>query len=886
MLPHQSPLYKAFDAITAGDFKSAETHIDDFFAALESDAIALDYRRQTFDRQVFEADFVGLFTKEEIDAWCVLSAAKMHRGNYQGARDDCYKQIELIDQHYGFATPSWERPESRVPRDQELADRYLRVASNLATIMSELDDLEMSARWSKISNATAADGIDPDEVWGRWIADGPDDLEPLGLQPFDFPNWSLDKIDVDGTSWLVNLFSELPEQASPLKFATLVKVCIPTDATYDVPAKSVRWRIWSLRQAIASRFKKHNVGILFCELQRRGERVLLYYAKDEKEARQIVEPIVAAAADLSPRLEMRQDDHWQEYPKWGGRSIVSAPQTVQIQTIGQQEDENDAFLQEIWSLCEALSSVWSKLYSLLWVVDLVAPKSAAMQKYCVDYLFDLVNSLTAQEKDSALWHMAWKLPSFAPEAAVRALDMIQLDTIPNQNQCTANIAAESLADSAPDRALKIVEVLRNEGYSLIHRAAGKIAVSIARTDVQRGRMIVAETRKHILGIDEPVFAKVTYLTELADSICEIYPDEASQLLVEAHTDIRQIDRRSTRAQVYMALLEATKKASPNLLPDFCPGAIDASFDLMTPSDHWMDFCGPNLSISYLCWIVPYVVLYNNPMALELLTQATDLVAELEDEDVLDLLPSLAEASCTLDVETNQELANRLWTILELRSQAAGTPGRSFIDNRQMVGKVTPAEAFVKMNQVVAAQRAASIFSICDAAPLPEQRADLLSTFAGSMPSQPELAARLITTAVVACRSCSSVYLRAKAFAQVAASMHSLGLNSTSICADTITTIDSIEVPKTRFEAILDASKECCDKYPEFASQLLEKAIAIVHEVQSSEFIERLYGLPRSQSSKIFFELLKYRKNDQKLSEYVSRFARSFAADKAHADKWY
>ena len=37
-----------------------------------------------------------------------------------------------------------DTPESRIPRDQELADRYLRVASNLATIMSELDDLEMS----------------------------------------------------------------------------------------------------------------------------------------------------------------------------------------------------------------------------------------------------------------------------------------------------------------------------------------------------------------------------------------------------------------------------------------------------------------------------------------------------------------------------------------------------------------------------------------------------------------------------------------------------------------------------------------------------------------------------------------------------------------------
>ncbi|MBS1955148.1 MAG: DUF695 domain-containing protein [Cyanobacteria bacterium SZAS-4] len=879
MLPHQSPLYQAFDAITSGDFKSAEKHIDSFFAALETDSIALDYRRQTFDRQVFEPDFIGIFTKEEIDAWCVLSVAKMQQGNFQGARDDCFKQIELIDQHYGFSTPSWERPELRIPRDQELADRYLRVASNLATIMSELNDPDMSARWSKVSNATATDALNPDEVWGRWIAEGPDDLEPIGLHPYEFPNWSLDKLDLEGTSWLVSLCSELPDDASPREFSTLVKVCISTDANYDVPAKSVRWRIWSLRQAIAARFRKHNVGILFGELQRREERVLLYYAKGEKEARQIIEPVVSAAADLAPRLEIQSDANWQEYSKLGGASTNIAPLTVQAPNISEQEDENDKFLQESWSQCDSLTSVWSKMYSLLWVVDLVAPKSATMQKYCVDYFFELLISLTAQERDSALWHMVWKLPSFDPAAAVRALDMIQLDTIPNEHQCTANFAAEALADFAPDRALKIVEVLRNEGYSLIHKAVGKIAMKIARTDAQRGRNIIAKAREHILGTEGQVFSKITYLTELADAVCDVYPDEARQLLVEAHSGMSQIEHRTTRVQVYMALLETTKKAAPNLLPNFCPGAIDTAFELMAPSDDWMDFGGPILSINYLGWIVPYVVLYNKSTALELLTQATDLVSEFENEDVLDLLPSLAEAACTLDEQTNQELANRLWTMLEMRAQAAKTPGRTFIDNRQSVGKVTPAEAFVKMNQAVAVQRMSSILSICDAAPLPEQQADLLSTFAASMPSQPEFATRLITKATDLCRSCPAAYLRAKAFAQIAAATHSLGMNTANICAETITNIDSIEVPKTRFEAILDASKECSENYPEFASQLLEKAVAIVHEVQNPDLIERLYGLPSIQSSKLFFALLKYRKNDRKLSEYVSRFAGSYKAGK-------
>lgn len=240
MLPHQAPLYSAFDAFAANDLKLAEAEIDQFFAALESDSIALEYRRQIFDRQVFEADFISMFTKEEIDAWCVLSSVKMQRRDWSGARDDSYRQIELIDQHYGFATPSWERPEFRIPRDQELADRYFRLASQLATICSSLNENDMSERWSKVSGAAVADPVDPDQVWGEWPAEEGDDLEPFGLNPYEFSNWSLNKIDVEGTRWLVNLFSDLPGRASPLKFSTLVTVRIPTDTTGDVRVDSLK----------------------------------------------------------------------------------------------------------------------------------------------------------------------------------------------------------------------------------------------------------------------------------------------------------------------------------------------------------------------------------------------------------------------------------------------------------------------------------------------------------------------------------------------------------------------------------------------------------------------------------------------------------------------
>ncbi|GEM_PF-1004730 len=117
MLPHQAPLYSAFDALQQNDLKEVESRIQEFFVALESDLIAIDCRQQHFERQVFEADFVSILTREEIDAWWVLSAVKMQRRDWEGALADCHRQIELIDQHYGFASPSWKHPETRIPHD-------------------------------------------------------------------------------------------------------------------------------------------------------------------------------------------------------------------------------------------------------------------------------------------------------------------------------------------------------------------------------------------------------------------------------------------------------------------------------------------------------------------------------------------------------------------------------------------------------------------------------------------------------------------------------------------------------------------------------------------------------------------------------------------------
>lgn len=116
-------------------------------------------------------------------------------------------------------------------------------------------------------------------------------------------------------------------------------------------------------------------------------------------------------------------------------------------------------------------------------------------------------------------------------------------------------------------------------------------------------------------------------------------------------------------------------------------------------------------------------------------------------------------------------------------------------------------------------------------------------------------------------------------------MHTLGLNSDDVCAEALKNIDGIEKSEGRLEAILDAAAENGDKYPEFAHQLLEKAVPIIEEVNDLIWIERIHGLPRIQASKLFFSLLSKLTNDRKLTEYLSTLARSFADDqRVHSGK--
>lgn len=885
MLPYEAPLYNAFDALASNDLELAESEIVRFFAALESDPMAVNCRQQHINRQMFEADFLSILIKEEIDAWYVLSAVHIERQDWKRARDACYRQIELIDQHYGFSTPSWECPESRIPCHQELAELYTRLASHLTTICTNLGDVEMSARWAKIMSCAATDRINPDEVWGRWIAEEGDFPEPIGISIFEFSDWTINPTEVDGKIWLVNLYSMLTQRASPRDFSTLVSVHVQTDPTCDMPSKEARWRIWSLRQAIASRLVRNGLGIRFGELQNSEERVLLFYAASEEGVLAVTESVLAAASDLAPRLEMRTDESWKEYSKWSGVSILVGSPTAVHLAADPEEHENDAFLREVWSQCQSLTNVWSKMYGLLWVADLVPPKSEATRKYCVDFFFELLNYLSGSEKEFALWHMVWKLPSVDPEAAVRALDMIQLNELVEANFCTANFAAEALAECAYDRALNIVNVLRQRNYSLIHKAAGKVAVSMAGADPKRSLEVIEATHEFIRHSNEQPYSKVRYLTELSCAVRATFPEAARDLLIDAIAIMPTVDERSTRAQMYQSLLASARAVAPDLLPKVCRDAVESAFALMKPSQHWMDFAGPTMAVNYICWFVPYVAHFNKSMALEILTEALDIVVELNDEEQSEALPSLAEAASTIGAEMNETLVVRLWKILEDLSQKnrAGVL-RSFYLNRCLPGKPTPAEAFVEMNPPLAAQKIVSIEAICELAVLPEVQVDLLASFAKSMfEFDQTLADYLICRAGTLCQNCSSPFLIAIAYSRVVAVMRSIGLDPDGPYWLAIEAFDSIESPRTRIEALIESAKQCAEDYPEFADHLLERALAVAVEVRevtwSSDLIEDLYGLKGKHASALFLKLIECRENDSRLTEQLSRFAAGLAGSK-------
>lgn len=889
MLPYQVSLFRAIDALDAEDLDLAESSVNAYFAGIESDSMFASARRQLSERQVFEADFVSTLLTEEIDAWCVLTVVNMSRNNWEAAHSHCLRQLELMDQHYGHKTPSIGNPE-RVPDSPELQKRFLLTASHLAIIYHHLNDSHLSEQWNGVSTREPAHT----SFWETSNARFTDMGQPPGLSKFEFSDWSIRPVEKDGTTWLTNMYSYLPNRASPSKFNTLLKVHLPTEPDAEIPSKALRWQLWRLRQLLAMRFQEAESGIFFGELQSRGQRLLLFYVQNENVARRLTADIAHDAAELSPRFSAEIDSGWKEYAFWSGRSIGTSPSAISMPDAAPEESENDRFLRNVWSEYEDSPNLWQRMYDLLWMLDCMPPQSVPLKNYCVEYLFELLDSLTEEERPAGLWHMVWMLPNTSVDAALRALDLVAPDDISEKHQCTANLAAEALAELAPLQAYTIVERLKKVDYSLIHKAAGLVAKSIVGQDQQRARQIVADTRGFIISSSEQPFSKATYLGELADTVGVTLPDAARELLLEAMSIVPGIDERNTRSQVLHELAHAAKNVAPDLLEAVCEGALQAAFALSAPSTGWMDFGGPRNGIVNICWLVPYFAAYSKTKAVEVLNQAVHLTLELADEERFDLIPQLVIAGLSIGAPENQRVAERLWNVLAACSSRNDGP---IVLRAASPKNLYPVVDFFRMNPEIAVRKLDTILAMCDGSGSSERQIDVLCLIALGLSSNRDAAQQLLERAALTGNKCSSKYLRALSLMKVVHAMQvleldSLGVDALQTGAKSITLVELEQDVNNIFDKVnsvdygllVEQAAYFAPLDTRFAERCIDKIIKVA-SFDVAGFEPRMIGsadrylsaLPHDLLCKLFFALAKPKEQDYQQSTSLKELFRVFGA---------
>ncbi len=880
-LPHQVPLYRALDAVDSQDFDTAEREVSYFFEALENDPIAKDCRRQHFDRQIFEADFLSILTKEEIDAWGILATIKLSREDLEGARADCYRMIELIDQYYGFDTPSWDSPEARIPINPELMSRYFQIASFLTVIYDQLDDHEMSKRWANVRKTAVSDIQQPEEVWGRWISED-DAALAVGITIYEFSDWKIEKRTVGGREWLANVYGSLSERVSPHEMNWLVAIHIPTDTDADIPTKATRWKIWSLRLAIAARFHRAGVGAYFGELQTRGERILLYYASGEEDATAALGHILEDASELNPVLEIRHDEGWREYSKWGNSSVVvSSPTTVPMPEPYPGEHENDKLLRDIWTACETIYDASSRLYTLVCDCAKLPPQGAEFKRFCIEYLFGLKNQLSGKNKTFALIQLLWHLPKVDAVAAIRAFDEVWVEPYPDDDDTTLNLAASEFADVAPLKAWEISKYLKSKDYSIVHTSLAKIAHKLAETDPKLAMEIAQDARKGIIEGSDQEFGKASFLMELAGDIAELSPEFAREMLVEAEAYMQDIDTVHVKDQTYLTLLYLAEKHAPDKLPEFCARAVENAkkLEVDDPNDFW-GFGGPTRALFSQTNLVRFVAAYNKDAALELLTRTFDLLLTISEEAFHRILhlSNIAEAAAVLDPLANRSLAEDVWSELTKSMDEVSSKDSYFLSQRFENGANSPIIPFVRMNPSVANDRFSSIIKICNSATLPEREVVLLCTFAMLFNAEfPKRAKELIALASERAIECSSEQLCAKSCMQVVATMDKVGLPSDNEFEHVLEMIRGSADETTKFHLLLECATSLTESSSEKCVALLEEATKIFeeNEIEQGDAIELIKKLPARQCSKLLFLVLDKNKNESQRRAALSWLSNKF-----------
>jgi hypothetical protein len=861
VLPYEVPLNEAHHFLRSGNVPDAEKAIERFFANLESDEMVREIRRQHTERQIFEADLLGVLTRQEIDAWAILAACHIAREQLDAARDACYRQLELLDHFYGFELPSWKDIETRVPPHEELVPRYVLAADLLSQIFAMQNQNDLSARWDRVKGSALSDRKHPEAVWERWISAGEE--VPTGRNWFELVNWTINLENVDGHRWLVQLDTRLGTQLSPHEFPWLLTINIPTSQDAEIPGRSVLWSIWGFRQAVNSALLRAGAGALAIEAQRRGQRKIIYYVADAGLARNVIEPIMKAAQELQPQYELKEDRGWDEYVKWGGKPLIldkgsSAPLP---ETGGAKERIEDAIFRAAWKITESTHDVWSRFYNQTWLINRIPPSDASVKKHCLDQLFQLVDNLRGSYKVKGLIQLVWKLPAVDRDAAIRAYNELLSGShkITEEFYSELSLAVDALRQIDPRRALEMTKYLKD--CSLVTKSLAGIAGDLAAGDRKLALSTAEKALKLIRsGKAEPYF-KAEDMLALVQEISEIAPDLSKKLLTEALSFACSVDEATDRFKQLLALCNQVQKTAPDMLEKFCKKAIETAVVLEKEGEDWMEHTGPFVSGKALAAIAVLVASYDRRAAAQLMAQALNLSCREGDSwEHLELISDLAVAVRDGKLAAGTDFDVDLWDyFISSMPEIVNVPDPYIFASQVTLrfGLKDSIEAFVSMNPTLAAQRFDGIFKICAAAALPEMEVKLLCAFARCLgKANIHVGDKLLERACKRYVDCSSSYLKAVCLAQISAAKASLGQDPIDWWENLLAQFRSVP-GESRYEAVLEVAALLNTADEKLARKLLQALDTMSDDttIVAASAISRLTEMPVRVSGELMLRWL-------------------------------
>lgn len=867
-LPFQVPLISASEHLEAHDFDAAAKSIDEFFKGLDSDPSALLIRREHSLRQVFEADFLSTLTPHEIDAWYILAVCRLAGGKLDDACNACYKQLELIDEFYGYTTPSWKHIETRIPMHEELVSRYASAAALLCEIFAHQGKQDLAQRWKKVHQSALSDRHQPDQVWERWLSDNGN---PVGSRDwFDLMFWPINPIEIDGQKWLAQINGKLAASASPRNFPVLLTVSIPTETEYEVPSKPLRWRIWSMRQALNAAVNRSGVAVFVGEAQTRGMRVLLYYlAELDEPTIQLIEPILDAASELNPQFDVQDDPTWQEYVRWGGEPVsIEPPEVVLLPEADENESLDDKLFRAAWNIGASATDSWTRFYNLVWLLGSMPPSTPKVRDYCIRYVKNFVQQLSPAKRTDAAIYLIWKLPKADKQAAIDAFDDLQRAGFPTSKdaQSTLNIAAEALAQVDPRRAYAICEAI--EDYSLVWHSWVEIAKSAAPTDPGWARELILRTCE-FLRSEQEMQDKPYFIARDLATVAEKLPPELSDMvpdiLKEAEAFADNIDSVTSKSEMFQQLARQAKDIAPHLLKPLCEKAATAARDRSdaTLNRSFGDRCGPYEASRALAYIAPLVASYDRLNAALLFDEALDYASQRgELWEHFEALAAIASAVGESKIRTAKLLANKLWEFMEkCAPHAVNLPDPYIFASNVTLrkGLQDSIQAFVTMEPAVASERFNSIISICDSAKLPELQIKLLCTFALHLgATNKEQGRDLLTRAESLVPQCSSSYLQAIGLGQIIAAAATCGVPTSKYLQRMLD--EFRRVPgDIRYELVLEVANLISATDEECSRQLLAALDTMASDItiSASLAIGRLNEIPATVSGDLHLRWLEY-----------------------------